>query len=204
MEAARRQPGGFGVRWNALAMFVLLIANGAVTIAEFAGIAAAGGLFGIPPIVAGAVSAVVVWLIVVRGSYSMAEKIFLVLGAALLTYVAAAVLAGPNWSSVAVESVLFDPSPHIDPLDPDTPQDEDDRRRREHGGGSSKLARESWTMGESVSLNQAHLSVFDARVRVPTYNRTELRRSIVHIGVGGFHRAHQAVYLDDQIGRAHV
>jgi Mn2+/Fe2+ NRAMP family transporter len=95
----------FGVRWTALAMFVLLIANGAVTIAEFAGVAAAGGLFGIPPIVSVPVSAVVVWLIVVRGSYSMAEKIFLVFGAALLTYVAAAVLAGPNWSTVAIDSL---------------------------------------------------------------------------------------------------
>src|SRR5205807_4572646 len=37
----------FGVRWTALAMLVLLIANGAVTVAEFAGIAAAGELFGI-------------------------------------------------------------------------------------------------------------------------------------------------------------
>jgi mannitol 2-dehydrogenase len=48
-----------------------------------------------------------------------------------------------------------------------------------------------------ISLNQAHLALLDPRVRVPTYNRAELKRSIVHIGVGGFHRAHQAVYLDD-------
>ncbi|MGD8896063.1 MAG: mannitol dehydrogenase family protein, partial [Acidobacteriota bacterium] len=32
---------------------------------------------------------------------------------------------------------------------------------------------------------------------VPTYDRTSLGRGIVHIGVGGFHRAHQAAYLDD-------
>src|ERR671933_2395793 len=38
----------FGVRWTALAMLVLLVANGTVTIAEFAGIAAAGELFGVP------------------------------------------------------------------------------------------------------------------------------------------------------------
>ncbi|MDQ2631324.1 MAG: mannitol dehydrogenase family protein [Actinomycetota bacterium] len=31
---------------------------------------------------------------------------------------------------------------------------------------------------------------------VPTYDRAALRRGIVHIGVGGFHRSHQAVYLD--------
>src|ERR671933_2541674 len=38
----------FGVRWTALAMLVLLVANGTVTIAEFAGIAAAGELFHLP------------------------------------------------------------------------------------------------------------------------------------------------------------
>jgi Mn2+/Fe2+ NRAMP family transporter len=95
----------FGVRWTTLAMFVLLVANGAVTIAEFAGVAAAGELFGIPRIVAVPVAAVVVWLIVVRASYSVAERIFLVLGAALLTYVGAAVLARPDWGNVAVQTV---------------------------------------------------------------------------------------------------
>ena len=34
-------------------------------------------------------------------------------------------------------------------------------------------------------------------VQVPTYDRLGIRQSIVHIGVGNFHRAHQAVYLDD-------
>ena len=33
-------------------------------------------------------------------------------------------------------------------------------------------------------------------VPVPTYDRDALRVGIVHIGVGGFHRAHQAMYLD--------
>jgi mannitol 2-dehydrogenase len=34
-------------------------------------------------------------------------------------------------------------------------------------------------------------------VEVPTYSRSGLKGGIVHIGVGGFHRAHQAFYLDD-------
>src|SRR5260370_40685019 len=41
----------FGVKWSAFAMFVLIVANSTVTIAEFAGIAAAGDLFNIPRIV---------------------------------------------------------------------------------------------------------------------------------------------------------
>lgn len=34
------------------------------------------------------------------------------------------------------------------------------------------------------------------RVNVPSYDRAALRPGIVHLGVGGFHRSHQAVYLD--------
>src|SRR5262249_25571091 len=95
----------FGVRWTALAMLVLLVANGAVTIAEFAGIAAAGGLFGIPRLLSVPLAGVVVWVIVVRASYSVAERIFLALGAALLTYVGAAFLARPDWGQAALAAV---------------------------------------------------------------------------------------------------
>jgi NRAMP (natural resistance-associated macrophage protein)-like metal ion transporter len=108
-EVIREQ---FGVRWSALAMLVLLVANGAVAIAEFAGMAAAGELFGIPRFVAVPVMAVVVWLIVVRASYTVAEKIFILLSTALLTYVGAAFLANPDWSVVArslvTPSISFD------------------------------------------------------------------------------------------------
>ncbi|HLZ31824.1 MAG TPA: Nramp family divalent metal transporter [Chloroflexota bacterium] len=96
-EVIREQ---FGVRWTAVAMLVLLVANGAVTVAEFAGMAAAGELFGIPRFFAVPIMAVVVWLIVVRASYTVAEKIFLLLSTALLTYIGAAFLAQPDWSEV--------------------------------------------------------------------------------------------------------
>ena len=46
-------------------------------------------------------------------------------------------------------------------------------------------------------LTKANLATFAGRVAVPTYDRKRLAPAIVHIGVGGFHRAHQAVYLDD-------
>jgi hypothetical protein len=51
----------FGVRWTVFAMLVLLVANGTVTIAEFAGIAAAGELFGIPRYVAVPIAAALAW-----------------------------------------------------------------------------------------------------------------------------------------------
>ena len=48
-----------------------------------------------------------------------------------------------------------------------------------------------------VPLNQGNLGRLAPEVQVPTYERKNLVRSIVHIGVGSFHRAHQAVYVDD-------
>ena len=48
-----------------------------------------------------------------------------------------------------------------------------------------------------LALTEANLASLAGRVAAPTYDRGRLTRSIVHIGVGGFHRAHQAVYLDD-------
>ena len=46
-------------------------------------------------------------------------------------------------------------------------------------------------------LKQANLHSLPPEVGVTTYNRKEVGQSICHIGVGGFHRAHQAVYADD-------
>jgi mannitol 2-dehydrogenase len=45
-------------------------------------------------------------------------------------------------------------------------------------------------------LNAASLSELDPSVAVPRYDRGAVRAGIVHIGVGAFHRAHQAMYLD--------
>ena len=49
----------------------------------------------------------------------------------------------------------------------------------------------------ALPLTQATLAELPATVSVPGYDRDALVPAVVHIGVGGFHRAHQAVYLDD-------
>lgn len=49
----------------------------------------------------------------------------------------------------------------------------------------------------TIHLNEASLSRLPENVRTPKYDRTQLMNSIVHIGVGAFHRAHQALYLDN-------
>jgi Mn2+/Fe2+ NRAMP family transporter len=57
--------------------------------------------------------AFLVWLIVVRASYTVAEKIFILLSTALLTYVGAAILAHPDWKEVGV--ALVTPSFQLEP-----------------------------------------------------------------------------------------
>ena len=47
-----------------------------------------------------------------------------------------------------------------------------------------------------VPLNAASLPSVSASVSVPSYDRRRVRTGIVHLGVGGFHRSHQAMYLD--------
>ena len=47
-----------------------------------------------------------------------------------------------------------------------------------------------------IRLASSTLVELDPRVSVPTYDRSQVRTGIVHVGVGGFHRAHQAMYLD--------
>jgi mannitol 2-dehydrogenase len=49
---------------------------------------------------------------------------------------------------------------------------------------------------DTLPLNGRTLAVHKNRVPVPAYDRRLVSPGIVHIGVGGFHRAHQAMYLD--------
>lgn len=91
----------FGVRTTAFAMLTLFIANGAVTISEFVGIAAASELFGVNRYFSVPLAAIAVWYIVTRGNYRVAEKIFLALSAVLFVYIFAAFLSQPDWNAVA-------------------------------------------------------------------------------------------------------
>ncbi|MBL1178245.1 mannitol dehydrogenase family protein [Pantanalinema sp. GBBB05] len=54
------------------------------------------------------------------------------------------------------------------------------------------------TQAESaIKLNEASLAQLSNQVRIPAYDRHHITNGIFHIGVGGFHRAHQALYLDN-------
>jgi mannitol 2-dehydrogenase len=51
-------------------------------------------------------------------------------------------------------------------------------------------------MSEIIKLNARNLSKLPHQVVIPSYDRSNLKTGIVHIGIGGFHRAHQAFYMD--------
>ena len=91
----------FGVRWTALVMLALLIANLGVIISEFVGIAQASELFGIPRYITVPLTASLIWWLVVRGTQKRVEQVFLAMSLVFLCYVASAFLARPNWSAVA-------------------------------------------------------------------------------------------------------
>jgi NRAMP (natural resistance-associated macrophage protein)-like metal ion transporter len=96
----------FGVRITLLAMVLLFVANVATTGAEFAGVAASVGLFGVSRYVAVPLAAVAVWLLVLRGTYRQVEKLFLVLTLVFFSYVISGFLAHPNWAQVAHDTVV--------------------------------------------------------------------------------------------------
>ena len=95
----------FGVRWTALVMLALLIANSGIIIAEFVGISQASELFGISRYFSVPVTAVIVWWLVVRGTPKRVEQIFLLMSLVFLTYVFSAFMAKPDWAVVGHEFV---------------------------------------------------------------------------------------------------
>jgi fructuronate reductase len=45
-------------------------------------------------------------------------------------------------------------------------------------------------------LNQSQIKFLPAEITLPIYDRAKLRAGIVHLGIGAFHRAHQAFYTE--------
>jgi len=95
----------FGVRWTALVMFALLIANSGIIIAEFVGIAQASELLGVSRYISVPLTALGVWWLVVRGTPKRVEQIFLLMSLVFLTYIVSAFMAKPDWAVVAKEVV---------------------------------------------------------------------------------------------------
>ena len=95
----------FSIRMTTLALGLFVVANIGLVVSEFAGIAAAFQLFNVSRYVSVPIAAVLVWSLVMFGSYRRAERIFLVLSLAFLTYPVAAILSHPHVSQAASQLV---------------------------------------------------------------------------------------------------
>ena len=91
----------YGARSGMLSALALVIANIGTMTAEFAGIAAAGNLFGISKYITVPLAGIVVSFLVLRGSFARVEKVFLLLASVFIAYIIAGFMAKPDWSAAA-------------------------------------------------------------------------------------------------------
>ncbi|HXW18169.1 MAG TPA: Nramp family divalent metal transporter [Candidatus Acidoferrales bacterium] len=96
----------FGFRSTFFVMVAALAVDLGNTVAEFAGVAASMQIFGVSKYISVPLAGIVVWFLVVRGTYRQVEKIFLIACAFYVAYVLSAILAKPDWLIAAKETVL--------------------------------------------------------------------------------------------------
>ena len=100
----------FGVRWTLFASVVVIVANGGTTLAEFAGVAGALGLLGVPQWIAVISAAAMIGVLVLRANRRVVERIFLALGLAFISYIVTAFMVPTDWHAVGRKLV----SPSLD------------------------------------------------------------------------------------------
>lgn len=92
----------YGLRITFFMMLGLVITNYGNVVGEFAGIASSLELFHISRYISVPAAAVVVWLLVVKGTYKSVEKVFLAASFFYFAYIIAGMLAGPSWKEAFV------------------------------------------------------------------------------------------------------
>lgn len=99
----------WGRQWGYFAVIGLVLANFGTICAEYAGIAAAAGLVGIPAWLSAPIAALLISLVVVLGSFYRIERVLLFISATLALYIVDGVLAAPDWSAIVHYSLI----PHL-------------------------------------------------------------------------------------------
>jgi NRAMP (natural resistance-associated macrophage protein)-like metal ion transporter len=89
-----------GVKVTFFIFVGLLLTNIGNTTTEFAGVAGSMEVFGVTKYISVPVVAFMVWVLVVKGTYKIAERIFLIFSVSLLTYVVSAIMGKPHWSEI--------------------------------------------------------------------------------------------------------
>jgi Mn2+/Fe2+ NRAMP family transporter len=89
-----------GVKVTFFIFIGLLIADIGNTTTEFAGVAGSMEVFGISKYISVPIVGFLVWFLVVKGTYKLAERIFLIFSVSLLMYVVSAIMGKPHWSEI--------------------------------------------------------------------------------------------------------
>lgn len=95
----------FSIKVTFVVFIGLGIANIGNTATEFAGVAGSLMVFGVSKYISVPIVAVAVWLLVTKGNYRTAERIFLFFSFCLLSYIISAVLAKPEWGKIGTSLV---------------------------------------------------------------------------------------------------
>jgi NRAMP (natural resistance-associated macrophage protein)-like metal ion transporter len=95
----------YGFRTTFFLMLLLLGANFGNTVADFAGLASGMSVLGVSRYVVVPLGALIVWGLVVKGTYKVVEKVFLVACVFYLAYPISAFMSQPNWSESMVQLV---------------------------------------------------------------------------------------------------
>jgi NRAMP (natural resistance-associated macrophage protein)-like metal ion transporter len=90
----------FGVKITVYLLFAVVLTNFGNVIAEFAGVASSLEIFHVSKYLSVPAAAVIVWLLVVKGTYRSVEKIFLYACLFYVTYIVAGFLAKPDWATI--------------------------------------------------------------------------------------------------------
>lgn len=96
----------FGVKVTFYLMMALLVTNFGNTVSEFAGVAASMELFGVSKLISLPLAALLIWLLVLRGTYKIVERVFLVACVFYLVYPLSSFLAHPHWGEVLRDTIV--------------------------------------------------------------------------------------------------
>jgi len=95
----------FGVRVTVYLLGGIFLTNFGNVIAEFAGVASSLEIFHVSKFISVPLSAVIVWLLVVKGTYRSVEKVFLFACLFYVTYIISGILAKPDWAAIGTSLV---------------------------------------------------------------------------------------------------
>jgi Mn2+/Fe2+ NRAMP family transporter len=100
----------FGLKWTAFAMVTMLIANLGTISAEFSGIAASTEIFGVGKYITVPLAALLVWLVLYKGSFKGTQRVFLLFSLFYIVYIINGFIVRPDFGD-AFKSLV---TPHIE------------------------------------------------------------------------------------------